>query len=187
MIQSSSGCSCAYTRTASTISATDEHGRTRGPDRLQPAEHRMGVSVAERRHQEAACEIDFRGFGPVRGEPDGVLPHARDDAVNDQKSVGARLGWPCPHGSVAKQRRRHRLGHYAGLRRSQPANDTHPRSGMAPNRDRGKRTPIRTLDRRHRQRRRGAHSCLCAVCQEPCHAVRGGHPAGRSCTHPLRR
>ena len=74
----------------------------------------MGVPVAERRHQEAAVEVDLDGVGLLGRQATRIVTHGGDDAVVDQECVIRRFGGARPHGSVAKQRHRHGLAHYAG-------------------------------------------------------------------------
>ena len=45
----------------------------------------MRVAVAERRHQEAACEVDFVGSG--RRRP-GLLAHRAHHPVDDKQRIG---------------------------------------------------------------------------------------------------
>ena len=55
-----------------------------GPHRFQPAVERMGVPVAERRHQESAAEVDA-----VIGVPHaGLCTDRRHHAVGDQQRIG---------------------------------------------------------------------------------------------------
>ena len=85
MIHSSSGCSAANLPTASTISSTESHGRTAWPGGLEPAVQRMGMTVAERRHQEAAVQIDLVGVLPPTP---GLLAQRPHHAVDDQQRIG---------------------------------------------------------------------------------------------------
>ena len=86
--------------------------------------------------------------------------------------------------------RRHRSRSFRHRKSSKPSRDTYdtnPPRRLAPNTGCGTHAPIRTLDRRHRQRRSRPGRRLCAVGARPGHPLRGRHPARRARPHPLRR
>ena len=74
----------------------------RGPDGLQPAVERMGVPVAERRHQEPAVEVDLVGACAPRPLARLVAHRAHHAVVDSSASVSPRAG---PDHAAGEQRR----------------------------------------------------------------------------------
>ena len=66
----------------------------RGSDGFEPAVERMGMTVSEGRHQEAAIEIHMLHGGGLRCECAGLIAHGANDAIHDQQCVGIRPTGP---------------------------------------------------------------------------------------------
>ena len=87
MIHSSSGCSLGvllYRRDDFVDGLAGAHRRADG---LQPAVERMGVPVAERRHQKAAVEVDLVG---ARRRRRGLIAQRPHHSVGDEQRIGLR-------------------------------------------------------------------------------------------------
>ncbi len=143
------------------------------PDRLQSAGQRMGMSVAERRHQEAAAEVDLLG---ALGLCVCSFAEGLDRSVDHRQRVGGLPVDAGPDRSATEERRGH------------PGNVPHPSARRAvPNTWRGTDTPLRTLGRRHRQWCGRLGRRVRAVGTRPGHPLRSRHPHRRARAHPLHR
>jgi hypothetical protein len=74
------------------------------PDRLEATGQRMGMAIAERRHQEAAIEVHLIGSVGLGACGFAERPHR---FVDHQQSVGGRPVDAGPNRSATEQRRRH--------------------------------------------------------------------------------
>ncbi len=81
--------------------------RIAGPHRrsgvFEAAVQRMGVTVAERRHQEAAVKVDLVG---VRGHGSGLLTQRPHHSIDDQQRIGI-AGRAGPDHAAGEDRRGH--------------------------------------------------------------------------------
>ena len=141
------------------------------------------MTIAERGHQESAVEVDLLDIAAFGGGSPRRLAQCLDGTADDQHRVGGLI---CVPVQIVPLRKTVATIVVTLRGITTTYGDRHPSDHcVAPNRGCETHGPLRTLDRRHRQRNRRSDRRVHVVRAGSRHAVRGRHPHRRPRAHPL--